>query len=343
MIGEDIQPTVPPTRTTEGRRAGEALPTGSGSEVVGDPAPVRWSGVLEIAVAKRGQACVPAVTYRSPSICQLISGRDAAEAAATVRRLHSLCGQAHEIAFRRAIESLGSGPGVTVGREVARGLLLDVEAHVAHARRVALELEPGLGRSVPAVALKAVQDAAEGVGRALGLADAAAAFDPRPDAARDALAQLHRAFENLLGGALEAPPPRRLRTLPAELRGAVVDGWQRPWRFAAEVRLFARGRLDPVMAEPQLDDERLWYGRGQGRAMTSRGVLVYEVALRHGRVEDCAVDTPTGRLAAAGGELETALARLPWSAGIRAAADLVVRALDPCVPWTIRVEGSRDA
>jgi hypothetical protein len=308
-----------------------------------DPVGIRSSGVLEIVLGAAGGRVVPQVTHRPPSIRRLVAGRDATDAAATVRRLHSLCGHAHEIAFRRAIESLGAGPGVTIGREVARSVVLDVEAHVAHARRVALELEPGLGRAVPAVALKAVQDAAEGVGRALGLADAAGPFDPRPVAVHEAMAQLHRAFENLLAGAREAPSPRRLRILPASLRGMVVDGWQRPWRFAAEVQLSGRGRLDPLMAEPALDDERLWYGRGEGRAMTSRGVLIYEVDLRHGFVEDCVVDTPTARLAAPGGELESALADLPWSSEVKPAADLLVRALDPCVPWTIRLAAEPDA
>lgn len=321
----------------------QAVPRADGMPDGSDPAGIRWSGLLEVVLEDGQGRVVPTVTYRPPSVRSLVVGRDATDAARTVRRLHSLCGQAHEIAFRRAIESLGAGPGVTIGREVARGVLLDVEAHVAHARRVALELEPGLGRAVPAVALKAVQDAAEGVGLALGLADAASAFDPRPVVVCDTMAQLHRAYECLLAGAREAPSSRRLHALPASLRGLVVDGWQRPWRFAAEVQLSGRGRLDPFMAEPALDDERLWYGRGEGRAMTSRGVLIYEVELRHGFVGDCIVDTPTARLATPGGELASALARLRWSPGVKLAADLVIRALDPCVPWTIQVGGARDA
>ena len=55
------------------------------------------------------------------------------------------------------------------------------------------------------------------------------------------------------------------------------------------------------------------------------------------------VDTPTARLAAPGGELESALADLPWWPEVKPAADLLVRALDPCVPWTIRLAAEPDA
>lgn len=77
-----------------------------------------------------------------------------------------------------------------------------------------------------------------------------------------------------------------------------------------------------------------WAGDG-GVVRTSRGLLIHTAAIVSGRITDYAVISPTDRIMAPGGAVETALVGLSGS-DVEACARVRVALLDPCAATEVR-------
>lgn len=299
--------------------------------------------VVTIGIGARAGRVLPIIRFEPVAADRLLRQQTVDCAARTARTIHGLCGRAHEVACRRACEAaVSTRPHRS--REAARDVVLLIESTVAQARRVALDLAPATGRAVPVGSLKAVIDAARLAEVALGLSDAAGPITPQVNRLEEALDHLADAAQTLLAEVDETPPEDQLRQLPTAIRDLVASGWQRPWHHAATVLAPGFGPLvGKLAAEPGLPPLGTGNGWGRGGAGTSRGPLTYDVQVHRGRVTGCAIRTPTDRVLAPGGDLEMALSGLPAGGAVSTLADLVVRALDPCAPWSIKPADPADA
>ena len=116
--------------------------------------------------------------------------------------------------------------------------------------------------------------------------------------------------------------------------------------MAAHVaRLIDLARTGQRIADLQAGRVAAWravspaVGRGLAQVACARGILRHEVTLKGGTICAYRISSPTERSFAAGGVAERQLRALPAlpKAPRLALANLVMQALDPCVPYTIEV------
>jgi hypothetical protein len=310
---------------------------------------------IRLAVAE-GRVAAVSVASERPQVAALLRGRPADEAVRLAPLLFSLCGRAQGRAAALALDAAR-------GAEVPPCLDAAVEAEALreHLWRLLLDLPPLLG--FPAqreLFLAATQAVAAG--------DRAGLRGLLAQAAWDELRQGWRALDQ---------PEETAAPLLPELEAAdSLAVWPRltaafaarpEWRgAAAETGAFARrqgaaGAVAPAFAarwQARLDELTTWAearekvgaggtassasaAPGIGRALvaTARGLLMHEIVLDGGRIDDYVIVAPTewnfhprGRLAAwlVGTAADDAEA-------LRKRVGPAVSALDPCVRWTLEI------
>ena len=139
--------------------------------------------------------------------------------------------------------------------------------------------------------------------------------------------------------------------------GAFVQYGEHPWLAALHAagrglearvgaRVVALARLLDALAAPGASDAELELDAaspaercGRAAVTTARGVLVHDVTLADGRIARYGIRTPTECNFATGGAYRSLVAARRAADAPAAArlADLWALALDPCVPYTVRV------
>ena len=131
--------------------------------------------------------------------------------------------------------------------------------------------------------------------------------------------------------------------LPGNLPG------ETPPTLSAEALLASRAaaamRTAETLASDDADDmpTPIAAHEGCGLAWTARGLLAHWVRLEQGRIADWRAVAPTEWNFHPQGALAQALTGLPAGPQLKAAAERLVCALDPCVPWRVEItqqEGS---
>lgn len=131
--------------------------------------------------------------------------------------------------------------------------------------------------------------------------------------------------------------------LPGNLPG------EAPPMLSAEALLASRTaaalRTAEMLASDNADDmpPPVAAHEGCGLARTARGLLAHWVRLERGRIADWRAVAPTEWNFHPQGALAQALTGLPVGPQLKAAAERLVCALDPCVPWRVEItqqEGS---
>lgn len=279
----------------------------------------------------------PALSDRRPAApLRGILGQPALAARTIVPRLFGSCGEAHRIAFDRAVAAARG----TAEQGPANRTIEDHTVLFGHAWRFAVTWPTALGLPPRAECLRRVRTALAERQRAvatagiLGLIDAptgpVAVMEGRtldwdlalPEAPQhrggrvedwvSRFAADRAAGQVLAHGAGSVPMRRPLDLAMAAIRSALV---------AVEAGL-------PQAAVVQGRDDA---GAGIGLAETASGPLAYRVALDGDRVAEAEVISPTDWLARPDGVLARALARLPADATAAEAVRVLIALYDPCV------------
>lgn len=309
---------------------------------------------------------------RPVALCRTMIGRPADDLPAAFGRLYALCGRAHAIAARFAIDAArGREVGAATRQAAVRALAAErVGEHLRStfttAAALGLPAEPAerdalraafaatrpgpaplpLDTALAALGLEAAVPSPESwAGRMLAaagpLAEAPGPVDALSAADDPAVLDLLAASGTQFA-ALPALPLRRPETgALARSLGAGLPRNRLAARFA-EIRHAAallRGAAEPVPADWFVSGARP-DGRGFAAVETPRGRMHHLVALdARDRVADCAVLAPTEWNFHPDGPLAHALPGLSVGSGTAAAARLrwLVGLFDPCVACTLEV------
>ncbi len=271
---------------------------------------------------------LPRLTVRlaeAPAVAPALIGRTPEQAVALVGPVHSLCAHAHVEAAERAIAA-ASNVALPEARSAVLSAATRAEAIREQGMRIALDW-PGLIGEAPDMAaasgwMRAGDDAARrrAIGPLLGMAGAdwlrgdirawLAAATTMP--AR-VIAGMTRFDEAGIADGREVSPWMRHRGAP--MLAAVP---------ALAARFLAR-LLDLVAAvEGVLPKGGVW---------TARGRLAHRCDMAGGRITTYAIESPTEVHFGPDGVATRALCRA--AAGPRAGFEAIVRAFDPCLPFTI--------
>jgi hypothetical protein len=270
-----------------------------------------------------------------PDLAPALLGQPVAEAAARLARLLAACPWAHSVALCEAAEAAVAAPA-SPARRAARGLLLLAERARALSLRRAVAWPALVGEPVRAALAKAILAAADGLARAVGLAEPRAALV----AERARLLAAHDALEAALAPLARDPLAERLAAEAAGLGGSLgrVVAHSLAERLAADRRLLGRVRgLVPGPAPEPAPAPLLGSGRGSAALRTDRGRLVWGVELRQGRLASVAWVTPTDRAIRGDHPVLQALGRARSGTSPARLAALAMAAVDPCWPWRLEL------
>ncbi|MDJ0894446.1 MAG: hypothetical protein QNJ92_04845 [Alphaproteobacteria bacterium] len=332
-------------RASSPNRRGRAAAGEGGTQGIGSSDPTSESTAyllpfmeaIDVALLPSRTGWQPQIHYHRPDLRSLVAGQTVRDARDCLGLVHSVCGYAHVAAFTEAVEQINGAEPVGNARAAARNLHVLIETASAHSQRVALELAPACGQPPCITELRSVLDATSAAKIAVGMDDFDGPIDPDKRALTGALERLNEGLTGVLKAVPAAPPASSLEVMPAAVRAAVIEGWERPWVFtddflAQSIRLAEKLQTEPARKAGANAD-----GVGHGTSITSRGVLRYDVEVEQERVIACRSSTPTERLAAADGPLVRQLSQLPADDRALAMARFVILAADPCVPTTVRV------
>jgi hypothetical protein len=267
--------------------------------------------------------------------------------------LFPLCGSAHALAALMAIEA-AAGLEPEPAHRAARDTIALADAFAAHVWRVQLDWTALTEQAAKPFAVAQARRLVEAIATALypdGDWRAVGGGRLAPDAvllvrAREQLQQLRASIDL----------DRSLAALRARLASAMVGAdsvWvpklQSCFMDMAQAmltnfellysRLLAISQLPPVAqfagAQAALACAN---NRGCGDALTSRGVLRYEVQLRAGVVAGCRLEAPVDRVFAPQGTAQQLLARLRHAANPALAARWILAAFDPCTQVRVELE-----
>lgn len=309
-----------------------------------------------------------------PQASKVLAGRTPAEALALLGRLYSVCGQAQRAAAELALAA-ASDTTLAPGRHAELEAAVARECVTEHLWRLLVDWPRKLGvagapdrfaywyrRIAAADAGWQRELAAELASAWLGgapaqLEDWAAldAYDAWVRTAGPAFAPLFAALR-----AAEPAAAERRGSAATPETGAFVQYGEHPWLAALHAagrglearvgaRVVALVRLLDALAAPGANDAELELDAaspaercGRAAVTTARGVLVHDVTLADGRIARYGIRTPTECNFAPGGAYRS-LVEARRAADAPAAArlaDLWALALDPCVPYTVRVAGA---
>lgn len=258
-------------------------------------------GSLRVRLQWRAGRCAGVrVALTRPDAAAVLRGRRAEEAVRLLPLLYSICGKAQGLAASLALRA---ARGETLAPRVDGAVR--VEGVREHLWRLLLDWPVALG--LPrAEALMAASL------RRIGTADFAAWLAP--------VLAAHCA-------GLEAALPVGLGPLQPRL-AAVLQ--------ARRHEVLAGAGLGRGEAEPRAT------GIGLATVQTARGPLRHELRLAGDALADLVVEAPTDRHFSDGKLLESWLGghEAVTPADLQAAAQLVLLALDPCVPWEVDVDDS---
>lgn len=312
-----------------------------------------------------------------PQASKVLAGRTPAEALALLGRLYSVCGQAQRAAAELALAaasgtSLAPGRHFELEAAVAREcvtehlwrLLVDWPRKLGVAgapdrfahwyRRIAAD-DAGWTNELAAelaTAWLGCEPARLEDWRALD------AYDAWTRAAGGTFATLFgglRAAE--LAAAGDAVDGRGGAIAIAVETGAFVQYGEHPWLAALQAagrglearvgaRVVALARLLDALVSPAANDVELELDAespaarcGRAAVTTARGVLVHDVSFADGRIAHYGIRTPTECNFAGGGAYRSLVTarRAADASGAARLADLWALALDPCVPYTVRL------
>ncbi|MDK9725026.1 MAG: hypothetical protein OEL88_09035 [Sterolibacteriaceae bacterium MAG5] len=262
--------------------------------------PVFDPGSLHVRLQWRGGRCVGVrVELRRPNAAAVLRGKPAAEAVRLLPLLYSICGKAQGLA---AALALRAARGETAAPQVDAAVR--AEGVREHLWRLLLDWPLALGQPRAEALMAAAV-------RRIGAPDFAAWLAP---ALADHCGQLVAALPAGLGG---------LRSRLAE----ALQARQRDLLVGAEL-----GQGEGLPLAP---------GRGRATVRTARGALEHELRLAgDDTLADLVIRAPTDRHFADAKLLESWLAGYEAAtvADLHAAAQLVLLALDPCVPWVVAVD-----
>ncbi len=264
-------------------------------------APAFDPGSLRVRLQWRAGRCTGVqVALTRPHAAAVLRGRPADEAVRLLPLLYSICGKAQGLAASLA---LGAARGETAAARVDGAVR--AEGIREHLWRLLLDWPLALG--LP----RAEALMAESL-RRIGTVDFADWLAP-------ALAAHCAGLEAALPAALGPLQPRLAAVLQAR-RHEVLAGAG-----------LGRGEAEPRAA-----------GIGLATVQTARGPLRHELRLAGDALADLIVEAPTDRHFADGKLLESWLGghEAVAPADLHAAAQLVLLALDPCVPWEVGVDES---
>jgi hypothetical protein len=316
------------------------------------------AGQLRVTLTRRGGGLDVAIAAPSPlPVAEVLIGRPAGEVARLAPLIWNICAAAQGAAVRSALgltvdadaeakvraETLREHVvklcmvwptvmGEAAGREalaLTARALTDPEAAASLAAAIVRPLDqvPGdwdalaawmeAGETAPARAFAAVR---RGFDPSWGRADLPL-FDPAEPFVWERATQGGQAVENGPACRLGAAP--LLASVEAEVGRGML------WRMAArlvEVDTLLRGGGPAVLAAP-------------GIANAARGAMLVEAEAGQGGVTAFRRLSPTDFALAEGGVLATALATLPAepSAPLRAAAQMVIETVDPCIATELDV------
>lgn len=306
-------------------------------------------GILTVATRfTRGQLSAPEVVLQRPAVTRLFLGQLPEAVVKTVPYLYSLCAQAQRAAAEAALAAARNEAIRPV-----EPLPLWSEMLHEHLWRLLLDWPQALGLPQAKNALATWRNARGSAGLVdatekvlgetlLGMSPAAWAGMAPPDSlAARCLALLGDAP---MGGNFD---------LPALTPAAWLPYWQgkapTPPAVGAptSVATAYRQRLEEVVQAAKALAAGSAYpvaaaggdGWGIGQTLTARGVLTHGVKLEGNKVANYSVWAPTDRHFADGGELAALVADRAWPdlAAARRGLERAVLALDPCLPYELKV------
>lgn len=233
-----------------------------------------------------------------PATGRLVTGRAPEEAVRLIGLAHNLCAEAHRATARAALGlAQPEGAGETIALETLRTHLF------------------ALARTAPAaIGLPAAP--VEGM---------AEIFGTRPD--RAALQRLARSLATTSPFAL-------LVEAAASLDAGIPEGDEAgslAQRLKARIRAMHRALAALIQGETTCFLPRL-IAPGTAAIEAARGKLTHRASLAAGRISAYDIQTPTARMLAPGGELESFLAPFARATGpAEARIRLGIAALDPCL------------
>lgn len=296
----------------------------------------------------RGQLSPPEVVLQRPAVTRMFLGQLPEAVVKTVPYLYSLCAQAQRVAAEAALAAARDE-----ALPPADPLPLWSEMLHEHLWRLLLDWPQALGLPQAKDALAAWRNTRgrEGLVGAtasllaevlLGTSAADWQGSPVPGSlAARCLAALgkDKAEENLdlptllpaawlpywQGDAATAPPVNAPASVATAYR-------QRLHEVVAAARGLATGAPYPVAGAGE-------DGTGIGQTLTARGILTHGVRLQDGKVAAYSVWAPTDRHFADGKELAALVADDRWAelTGARRGLERAILALDPCLPYEVKV------
>lgn len=263
-------------------------------------APVFDPGSLRVRLQWRGGRCAGVhVDLRRPNAAAVLRGKRAEEAVRLLPLLYSICGKAQGLAAALALGAARGGTAVPHVDAAVRA-----EGVREHLWRLLLDWPPALGQ-------------------------------PRAEALMaDALRRIGASdFTSWLESALAGHCRQLVAALPAGLGGLrprLADALQARQRDLLAGAELGRGEALPLAP-----------GSGRATVRTARGDLQHELRLAgDDTLADLIIRAPTDRHFADARLLESWLLdhEAATAADLHAAAQLVLLALDPCVPWEVAVD-----
>jgi hypothetical protein len=307
-----------------------------------------------------------------PQASRVLAGRTPDEALALLGRLYAVCGQAQRAAAELALCAAG-GPALTADRRAALETGVAHEGVVEHLWRLLVDWPRKLGvtGAPDRFAYWYRRIAAREAGwheleRELAIDWIGAPVAPLVEWSElDEFDAWHRVSDTpfaRLFAALHAAAPveaARLAGEGAPETGAVEQYADHGWIAAllgagrglearVAARLVAASALIGALASPaecdsevELDAASPAERCGRAAVQTARGMLVHDVRLEDGRIASYAIRTPTECNFADGGAYRALVTQRNAADAASAArlADLWALALDPCVPYSVHVDG----